>query len=78
MPQLLHIHIASGNLIFDIEQVIESAGARSLNNIVLLVDLISITLETDDSGSVNFTVTGESISMQSNKIYNCYFYAMFI
>ena len=34
----------------------------------MLVDLISISLEIDDSGSANFTVTGESISRQSDKI----------
>ena len=43
-------------------QETESIGSQALKNVEMLTSLISLTLETDDNGSANFSVSGESIS----------------
>ena len=44
----------------------ESVESQALNNVVMLADLISISLQTDTNGSANFSVSGESISKWLN------------
>ena len=49
--------------IFDIFfQGEKSAGAKVLQNVIMLVDLISHTLENDGNKSTSFSDSGESIS----------------
>ena len=49
--------------IFDILfQGEKSAGAKVLQNVIMLVDLISHTLEIDGNKSTSFSNSGESIS----------------
>ena len=43
-------------------QETKSAGAQALQNVVMLADLISHTLETDGNESTSFSQSGESIS----------------
>ena len=43
-------------------QETESIGSQALKNVEMLTSLISLTLETDDNRSANFSVSGESIS----------------
>ena len=42
----------------------ESAGAKLLRNVIMLIGLISHTLETDGNKSASFIDSGESISKE--------------